>query len=83
MPKKPKPPLSPRLENERHEQFARCIAVGNLPQACYVGVGYPRDNAAAFELANSKTMRLRAEEIFRQRRPSQYKQHGYKHVTDR
>jgi len=78
-----KPLIHPRLDNERHEQFARCIAVGNLPLVCYVGVGYNNDAEAATELANNKPIRLRAEEIFRQRRPHQYKQHGYTHITDK
>lgn len=75
-------PIHPRLDNERHEQFARCIAAGNLPLVCYFGVGYNRDEAAALELANSKHIRLRAEEIFRQIKPHQYYAHGYKHITD-
>lgn len=78
-----RPPIQPRLDNERHEQFARCIAAGNLPMVCYIGVGYNRDEAAATELANSKTIRLRAEEIFRQTKRHQYSAHGYKHITDK
>lgn len=83
MPKQRKPPVHPRLDNDTHEQFARCIAVGNHPLVCYIGVGNNRDENAAMELARSKTMRLRAEEIFRQLRPHQYIQYGYKHVTDK
>lgn len=77
-----RPPIQPRLDNERHEQFARCIAAGNLPLVCYFGVGNNRDEAAATELANSKPIRKRSEEIFRQIKPHQYSAHGYKHITD-
>lgn len=82
MPRKRPPVTYSPLDNERHEQFARCIAAGNLPLVCYFGVGYNRDEAAALELANSKPIRLRAEEIFRQIKPHQYSAHGYKHITD-
>lgn len=76
-----KPPVHPRLDNERHEQFARCIAVGNQPHVCYIGVGYPRDPNAAEALAKNKAIRLRSEEIYRQRRPAMYAAHGYKHLV--
>lgn len=82
MPRK-SPPIQTRLDNESHEQFARCVAAGNLPLVCYFGVGNNRDEAAALELANSKPIRLRAEEIFRQIKRHQYNAHGYKHVTDK
>ncbi len=82
MPRK-SPPIHPRLDNESHEQFARCIAAGNMPLVCYFGVGNNRDEATATALANSKPIRLRAEEIFRHIKPHQYVAHGYKHITDK
>jgi len=78
-----KPPIQTRLDNETHEQFARCIAMGNMPVVCYFGVGYNRDEAAAVELANAPIIRARCEEIFRQKKPHQYSAHGYKHITDK
>lgn len=78
-----RPPIQTRLDNECHEQFARCIAAGNLPMICYIGVGYNSDEAAATALADSKPIRLRAEEVFRQTKRHQYAAHGYKHITDK
>lgn len=77
------PPIHPRLDNESHEQFARCISAGNFPIVCHIGVGYNGEEAAANALANSKSIRLRAEEIFRQKEPTQYSTHGYTHITDK
>ena len=76
-------PIHPRLDNESHEQFARCLAVGNRPIVCYIGVGYNRDEDAAMALADSKSIRLRAEEIFRQLKPKRYAARGYIHITDK
>jgi len=50
---KRKDPVHARLENNRQEQFARCIAVGNLPAVCAIGTGYANDPDAAYTLADS------------------------------
>jgi hypothetical protein len=62
--------------------FARCISAGNLPDVCYFGAGYERDPAAAFLLADSKAIRARAEEVYRQTRKFAYQRTGYQHITD-
>jgi hypothetical protein len=74
-----RPPLQDRLDNDKHEQFARCIGSGNEPLVCYFGVGYPMDEEAAKSLARTKAIRLRAEEWFRQTKPRGYQLNGYKH----
>ena len=72
-------PLHPPIDNERHEQFARCLGAGNEPLVCFYGVGYPMDEQAAISLARSKVIRLRAEEWFRRIKPRGWQLNGYKH----
>lgn len=80
---KPRPPLKvPRLENEKHEIFARCVANGNQPAICYYGVGYEHNPDAAWILADSKAIRARCEEIYAQNNPWQYRNKKYTHITD-
>ena len=67
----------PPLENVRHEQFARCIALGNRALVCYYGVGNPKDEGAAAALARRPNIFERAKYIFSQQRPYQYRDHGF------
>lgn len=83
MPRNPPQFVGTPLDNERHEQFARCLAQHNAPAVCYFGVGYPRDEAAAERLADDSRIRKRAEEVFRQIKPFQYAECGYEHVLEK
>ena len=67
------------LENERHEQFARCVANGNDLLACYIGVGYPRDRNAAVLLAKHSDIRRRCKERHKIQKSYAHKQRGYEH----
>jgi hypothetical protein len=76
MPKK-KPDVM--LENERHEQFARCVAQGNDVLVCYIGVGFNHDRNAAEMLAKSPDIRRRCDERFKIQKPHAHKRNGYRH----
>ena len=60
MPRRPE--LQARLENDKNEQFARCLGMENTLEVCAIGVGYDLEVARA--LAHQKQIRLRAEEWF-------------------
>jgi len=47
------------LDNEKHEMFARCVAVGNDPYVCRFGVGMSRERTAAELLAKQKIVKNR------------------------
>jgi len=74
-----RPSLQDRLENDTHEQFARCIAMGNDLMVCYIGCGYPHDKEAAKSLANREKIRLRAEEWFSRNKAHAWYKRGYTH----
>ena len=78
MARKPKTP-DVMLENRQHEMFARCVAAGNNPFACYFGVGYPRDREAAAELVRMPAIRERCEVIHSKIKPHAHYRYGYKH----
>lgn len=67
------------LENERHEQYARCLAAGNDVLVCYYGVGFPMDRSAAEALAKAPDIRRRAEQRHKIMKPYAHKAHGYRH----
>lgn len=65
MPRRPE--LQARIENDRHEQFARCLGLENDLEVCALGIGMPVEQAT--ELARQKKIKLRAEEWFSRKMP--------------
>ena len=49
------------LDNDKHEMFARCVAIGNDPYICRFGVGMSRDRVAAELLTKRKFIKSRIE----------------------
>ena len=69
----------PRLENERLEQFARCLAMGTDYEMCFRAVGYAPNELSARIMASRPEIRARAEEFHEQQYPGE----PYTHPTDR